>query len=71
LGFWATGSWNASVVILVGWVAAAAPVHGIADITLGFQIHNGRRAVTGIKGLVDHAAVPDNDSAPRSPVSSR
>jgi uncharacterized membrane protein HdeD (DUF308 family) len=48
LGFWAAGSWNASVVVLVAWVAAAALVHGISDIALGFHIHNGRRAVTGV-----------------------
>jgi len=57
LGFWASGSWNASVVVLVAWVAAAALVHGIGDIALGFQIHNGRRAVTGFKGLTDHEFV--------------
>jgi uncharacterized membrane protein HdeD (DUF308 family) len=51
LGFWAAGSWNASVVVLVSWVAAAALVHGIGDIALGFQMHHGRRAVTGIKVL--------------------
>jgi len=32
----------------VAWVAAAALVHGIADIALGFHIHNGRRAVAGV-----------------------
>jgi uncharacterized membrane protein HdeD (DUF308 family) len=52
LGFWAAGSWKASVVVVVAWVAAAALVHGIRDIALGFQMHNGRRAaVTGINGL--------------------
>ena len=55
LGYWAAGSWNASVMVLVAWVAAAALVHGIADIALGFQIHNGRSTVTGIKGLADQA----------------
>jgi uncharacterized membrane protein HdeD (DUF308 family) len=42
LGFWAAG-WNASVVVLVAWVAAAALVHGIGDIALGFHSHNKRR----------------------------
>jgi uncharacterized membrane protein HdeD (DUF308 family) len=51
LGFWAAGSWTASVVVLVAWVAAAALVHGIGDIALGFQIHNGRRAVAELRGL--------------------
>jgi len=49
LGFWAAGSWNASVVVLVAWVAAAALVHGIGDIALGFQAQRGRRAVTSIE----------------------
>jgi uncharacterized membrane protein HdeD (DUF308 family) len=71
LGFWAAGSWNASVVVLVAWVAAAALVHGIGDIALGFQIHNGRRAVTGIKGLADQASVINNEPAPSSAVPSR
>lgn len=53
LGFWAAGSWSASVEVLVVWVAAAALVHGIGDIALGFQIHNGRRMVTGVKGPTD------------------
>jgi len=53
----AAGSWNASVVVLVAWVAAAALVHGIGDIALGFQIHNGR-AVTGITDPAPSSAVP-------------
>ena len=56
LGFWAAGSPNASVVVLVAWVAAAALVHGIGDITLGFQMHFGRSAVTGAKGLTSSQA---------------
>jgi uncharacterized membrane protein HdeD (DUF308 family) len=63
LGFWAAGSWNASVVVLVAWVAAAAMVHGIVDIALGFQIHNGRAAVTGIKALTDQAGVTNDGPA--------
>jgi len=53
LGFWAAGSWRASIEVLVVWVAAAALVHGIADIALGFQLHNGRRVVTAVKGPTD------------------
>jgi uncharacterized membrane protein HdeD (DUF308 family) len=71
LGFWAAGSWHSSVVVLVAWVAAAALVHGIGDIALGFQIHNGRRAVTGIKELADQPGVTNNDPAPSSAVPSR
>jgi uncharacterized membrane protein HdeD (DUF308 family) len=53
LGFWAAGSWNASIVVLVAWVAAAAMVRGISDIALGFQVHKRRGLVTGINGLPD------------------
>ncbi|MDT5069377.1 MAG: hypothetical protein QOK02_5532, partial [Mycobacterium sp.] len=62
LGFWAAGSWSASVLVLVAWVAAASLVRGIGEIVLGFQIHQGRRGVTGIEELarrpVPTAAVP-------------
>jgi uncharacterized membrane protein HdeD (DUF308 family) len=50
LGFWAAGSWHISVAVLVSWVAAAALARGIGDIALGFQVHHGRRAVTGVRG---------------------
>jgi uncharacterized membrane protein HdeD (DUF308 family) len=55
LGFWAAGSWHASVVVLVAWVAAAALVHGIGDIALGFQMQRGHRAVTGLPGSSKHS----------------
>ena len=72
LGFWAAGSWSASVVVLVAWVAAAALVHGIGDIALGFQIHNGRRAVTGVEGLADRVGASSiNHPASSSAVPSR
>ncbi len=71
LGFWAAGSWNASVVVLVAWVAAAAMVRGISDIALGFQIHTKSRVVTRIKGLTDHVGVTNNDAAASSAVPSR
>jgi uncharacterized membrane protein HdeD (DUF308 family) len=64
LGFWAAGSWNASVVVLVAWVAAAAMVHGIGDMALGYQIHNKRRAITGVKALADQAGVNNDDAHP-------
>jgi uncharacterized membrane protein HdeD (DUF308 family) len=57
LGFWAAGSWTNSVVALVAWVAAAALVHGIGEIALAFQIHQGRRGITGVEGLADQAGV--------------
>jgi uncharacterized membrane protein HdeD (DUF308 family) len=68
LGFWAAGSWSASVTVLVGWVAAAALVHGIGDIALGFHIHNGRRAVTGVKEFADQFGSPKPYPAPGSAV---
>jgi uncharacterized membrane protein HdeD (DUF308 family) len=71
LGFWAAGSWSASVTVLVAWVAAAALVHGIGDIVLGFHIHNGRRAVTGVKGLADQFGAPNPHPAPGSAVPGR
>jgi hypothetical protein len=39
-------------------------VHGIGDIALGFQIHNKRRAITGVKALADQAGVTNNDAHP-------
>jgi uncharacterized membrane protein HdeD (DUF308 family) len=71
LGFWAAGSWNTSVVVLVAWVAAAALVHGVGEIALGFQIHQGRRGVTGIQGLADQTGVPNSNPAPGAAVPSR
>jgi uncharacterized membrane protein HdeD (DUF308 family) len=71
LGFWAAGSWNASIVVLVAWVAAAAMVRGISDIALGFQMHIKSRVVTRIKGLTDHVGVTNNDAAASSAVPSR
>jgi uncharacterized membrane protein HdeD (DUF308 family) len=66
LGFWAAGSWTASVAVLVAWVAAAALVHGIADIAMGFQMHVGGHAVTGIDGRPDQAGVTHHESEPGS-----
>jgi uncharacterized membrane protein HdeD (DUF308 family) len=63
LGFWAAGSWYASVTVLVAWVAAAALVRGIGDIALGFHIYDGRRAVTGIKGLTERSGVIGDEFA--------
>jgi uncharacterized membrane protein HdeD (DUF308 family) len=53
LGFWAAGSWNVSVVLLVAWVAAAALVHGIGEIVLALQVQGGRRDVAAAEGLAD------------------
>jgi uncharacterized membrane protein HdeD (DUF308 family) len=64
LGFWAAGSWNVSVLVLVAWVAAGALVHGIGEIALAFQIHQGRRGVTAVEGLADRLGVTNNHPAP-------
>jgi len=71
LGFWAAGSWNVSVVVLVAWVAAGAMVHGIGEIALGFQIHQGRSGITAMKGLADRLGVTNNHLASDAAVPTR
>ena len=71
LGFWAAGSWNISVVVLVAWVAAAALVHGIGEIALGFQIHQGRRGIAAVQGLADRLGVGNNHPATEPAVPTR
>jgi uncharacterized membrane protein HdeD (DUF308 family) len=71
LGFWAAGSWNVSVVVLVAWVAAGAMVHGIGEIALGFQIHQGRSGITTMKGLADRLGVTNNHPASDAAVPTR
>jgi uncharacterized membrane protein HdeD (DUF308 family) len=38
IGFWAAGSWQVSVVVLVSWVAAGALLHGIGQIASAFVV---------------------------------
>lgn len=38
IGFWAAGSWNLSVTVLVAWVGAIALTRGIAEIVGAFGI---------------------------------
>jgi uncharacterized membrane protein HdeD (DUF308 family) len=71
LGFWAAGSWNVSVVVLVAWVAAGALLHGIGEIALAFQIHQGRRGIDAVEGLADRLGVTDHHSAPDAAVPAR
>jgi uncharacterized membrane protein HdeD (DUF308 family) len=71
LGFWAAGSWNVSVVVLVAWVAAGALVHGIGEIALAFQIHQGRRGITDVEGVADRLGVTNNHPAPDAAVPTR
>jgi uncharacterized membrane protein HdeD (DUF308 family) len=71
LGFWAAGSWNISVVVLVAWVAAGALVHGIGEIALAFQIHHGGRGITALEGLADRLGVTNDHPAPGAAVPTR
>lgn len=71
LGFWAAGSWSISVVILVAWVAAGALLHGIGEIALAFQIHQGRRGITAVEGLADKVGITNHHSAPDAAVPTR
>ncbi|HTF07288.1 MAG TPA: hypothetical protein VK659_03860, partial [Asanoa sp.] len=50
---------------------AGALVHGIGEIALGFQIHQGRRGITSIEGLADRLGVTNNHPAPDAAVSTR
>jgi uncharacterized membrane protein HdeD (DUF308 family) len=45
LGFWAAGSWNASVTVLVAWVGATALLRGITEIVAAFQLRDLDRAL--------------------------
>ena len=40
IGFWAAGSWNNSVVVLVAWVGAAALTRGVTEIVGAFQLRD-------------------------------
>jgi len=40
IGFWAGGSWNLSVVVLVAWVGAAALMRGVTEIVLAFHLRD-------------------------------
>jgi len=71
LGFWAAGSWNVSVVVLVTWVAAGALVQGIGEVALAFQIHQGRRGLSAVEGLADRLGVTNNQPAAEAAVPGR
>ena len=45
VGFWAAGSWNVSVVVLVAWVGAAALLRGITEIIGAFRLRDLGEAV--------------------------
>jgi uncharacterized membrane protein HdeD (DUF308 family) len=48
IGFWAAGSWKASVVVLVSWVAAGALLFGIGQIASAFVVRRIGRSVEAI-----------------------
>jgi uncharacterized membrane protein HdeD (DUF308 family) len=53
IGFWAAGSWNVSVVVLVSWVAAGALIHGVGQIASAFLV---RKVGHGVAALDGHQA---------------
>ncbi|MDT5176940.1 MAG: hypothetical protein QOJ95_1138 [Mycobacterium sp.] len=50
LGFWAAGSWNASIVVLVSWVAAGALIHGIGQIASAFLVRKVGHSAAALDG---------------------
>jgi uncharacterized membrane protein HdeD (DUF308 family) len=54
IGFWAAGSWNVSVVVLVSWVSAGALIHGIGQIASAFLVRKVGHGVAAFDG--QHAA---------------
>lgn len=55
IGFWAAGSWKASVTVLVAWVAAGALLHGTGQIASAFIV---RGAGQDIAKLESNVAAP-------------
>jgi uncharacterized membrane protein HdeD (DUF308 family) len=41
VGFWAAGSWDRSVVLLVAWVGVVALTRGISELVLAFSLRKG------------------------------
>jgi hypothetical protein len=50
VGFWAAGSWNVSVTVLVAWVAAGALIHGVGQIAASFAVRKVGHSVSAIDG---------------------
>jgi uncharacterized membrane protein HdeD (DUF308 family) len=50
IGFWAAGSWNVSVVLLVSWVSAGALIHGVGQISSAFLV---RKVGKGAAAVAD------------------
>ncbi|HKC29144.1 MAG TPA: DUF308 domain-containing protein [Jatrophihabitans sp.] len=49
LGFWAAGSWNLSVTVLVAWVGAATLIRGITEIVAAFQLREMNRSARHVR----------------------
>jgi uncharacterized membrane protein HdeD (DUF308 family) len=59
---------------LSGWwvlLICGALVHGIGEIALAFQIHQGRRGINAVAGLADGLGVTNNHPAPDAAVPTR
>ena len=50
IGFWAAGSWNVSVTVLVSWVAAGALIHGVRQIASAFAVRKVGHSVAAVDG---------------------
>lgn len=50
IGFWAAGSWNVSVLLLVSWVSAGALIHGIGQIASAFLVRKVGRGAAALDG---------------------
>ncbi|MDH6246788.1 DUF308 domain-containing protein [Mycobacterium sp. OTB74] len=57
IGFWAAGSWDVSVVVLVSWVAAGALIHGVGQISSAFLVLKVGKGVTAVADLRGDTAV--------------
>ena len=50
IGFWAAGSWNVSVVVLVSWVAAGALIFGVGQIASAFLVRKVGHGAAALDG---------------------
>jgi uncharacterized membrane protein HdeD (DUF308 family) len=56
IGFWAAGSWNVSVVVLVSWVAAGALIFGVGQIASAFLVRKVGHGAAALDGQHARAA---------------
>jgi len=56
IGFWAAGSWNVSVVVLVSWVAAGALIFGVGQIASAFLVRKVSHGAAALDGQQAGAA---------------